>query len=89
MNSAGTFVALVARGITPLYASVLALSVVLLIGVLFLMVRELRRPKKSKKISRRILERLGSPPAGSNSADILEFDYSEPNHEDFRTKPLD
>lgn len=89
MNSARTFVALVARGITPLYASVLALSVVLLVAVLFLMMRELRRPKKSKKISRRILARLGSPPAGSNSEDILEFDYTEPNREDFRPKLFD
>jgi len=77
MNPERTFVALVARGITPLSASFLVLLVALLIAVLFLIVLEVRKPKKPKKISQRIRERLGRPPAGPNSRALFEFEHPD------------
>ena len=61
LNSIREFFAALARGLTPIYASLLALLGLVFVAVLILMAFEIKRLKGPRKTSRRILRRLGKP----------------------------
>ena len=79
LSSGVSFFAAVAGGLTPFYASILTLSGMVLATVLILIVLEVKKLKKPKKISKRIQKRLGLPQSDASSG--AEFESNHPEAE--------